>query len=137
MSTVDKILESDKLDKKAKKNVNWGQKLPSFLKLNMVFSIVSLVGLIMGCVAGAFIVKGHPGTRSDNFGILWTSVAFFGIGYLFGMIYSACLYGLFPQSAKTISLLKAHYIINFVPIANIAAFVTAIIINKRQEYNLV
>ena len=137
MSEVDKILQGDKINKKAKRNVNWGQKLPTFLKLNIIFSIVGLVGLVMGIVAAVFIVTKAAGDEANNWSIFWTSFAFFMIGYLFGMIYSACLLGLYPQSATKISLLKAHYIINFVPIANIVAFITAIIIVRRHEYDLI
>mgnify|MGYP004443838145 CR=1 FL=1 len=138
MNEVDKILKEDqKAEKKAKRNVDWQQKLPTYLKLNIVFAIVGLVGLIMGIVAATFIINKQAGTPENNWSIFWASFAFFMIGYVFGLIYSACLYGLYPQSATKISLLKAHYIINFVPIANTIAFITAIIIYRRHEYDLI
>ena len=139
MNEVDKMIEEDvaKKTKKAKRNVNWAEKLPTYLKLNAVFSIVGIVGLIMGIVAQVIIWTKVAGDEANNWSIFWTSFAFFMIGYLFGMIYSACLYGLYPQSVQKISLLKAHYIINFVPIANCIAFITAIIIIRRREYDFI
>ena len=137
MNEVDKILKQDQnTELKASKNVNWGQKLPTYLKLNIIFSIVGLVGLVMGTVAISFVItQTSAEAKKNNWSIFWTSFAFFMIGYLFGMIYSACLLGLYPESAKTISLLKVHYIINFVPIANTIAFITAIIIVRKHEYD--
>ena len=127
---VDTILHENK----RVKNNDWALKLPTFLKLNIIFSIVSLAGLIMGLVALSFIATGQSNAE-NNWHIFWMSLAFFLVGYLFGLIYSACLFALYPQSAKKVSLLKAHYIINFVPIANTIAFITAIIIVRKHEYD--
>ena len=138
MTNVDKILKEDQENKKSRKNKNYGPKIPIYLKLNLMFSIVGLVGLIFGIVVISFIYTGTGGgNTSNNWSIFYTCLAFFGIGYLFGLIYSACLYGIYPDSAKRISLLKIHYILNFVPIANCFIWITALIILKRREYDLI
>ena len=135
MSAVENILAEEK---KTKKNVNWSHKLPIYLKLNLLFSIIALVGLIMGIVAAVIINMGNPvGDQAGNMNILITSSVFLGVGYLFGLIYSSCLYLLYPQSAKLISLLFVHYILNFIPVAHCISWITALIILRRHEYELV
>ena len=137
MTNVDKILNEEQ-KKKSRRNINYGQKIPTYLKLNLMFSIVGLVGLIFGIVVISFISTGTGGgNSSNNWSIFYTCVGFFSVGYLFGLIYSACLFGLYPDSAKTISLLKIHYILNFIPLAHCFVWVTAIIVLKRHEYDLI
>ena len=132
-NTADNILEEEN-NQNVKQSVDWNKKIPIYLKLNLLFSIISFLGLIMSIVAVAIINIGNPvGDKSGNINILITSCAFFGIGYLFGLIYSACLLKSYPQSAKLISLLLVHYILNFVPVANCITWITSLIILRKHE----
>ena len=119
------------------KKVNYGQKMPFYLKLNLVFSIVALVGMVFMITAGVLIAKDVHEDQGTDKSILYTSIVFFGVGYLFGIIYSAILWKLYPDATKQIGSLKLHYILNFIPATNCFVFITAIIILRHHDYDLV